>query len=493
MTAPTVRSSGYARDALLAAASRMAPLGVQLASTPFLLAHLSPGAFAAWTLTMTTINLFLSADLGVVGIMQRYHGIAIGRGDAALGGRITATVLTVLGALLVVLAVAGPWISDAIMHVVNLPAGAADEAGLLFRHAGALAALQLTALALSSYLAAHSRFLAVAAGSLVARAVLAGCIVVAVVTGAGLRGLLLAAYADAVVAVLITAVLCRKHLVREVRGFARAAELSELWAYSWRNQASAFGFIAQRELDVLMAAILLPTAAIVSVSAVAPLAGAVSLAPAVLLTPLFTRLSVRAGESMPAAAAEAEVAERAWWSLLLPFGALVVAILPFAAAAWLGPDVSGVVPLTALLSAGFVLSLAGSVRAMAARAVGSPGVETRAYVVLVLVKVVVGSALALAFGVYGLAAATILAAASFLISLAHAVRKSQIIGRTPLPPFRLTISTALLALVCGSAAAFVHQVIDGRIAQLALMVVIAMAGAAGALLAHRSSEQPREP
>lgn len=492
MTAPTVRSSGYARDALLAAASRMAPLGVQLASAPFLLSHLSPGGFAAWTLTMTTINLFLSADLGVVGIMQRYHGIAIGRGDSALGGRVTATVLTVLGALLVVLAVAGPWISDAILHVVDLPAESADDAGLLFRHAGALAALQLTALALSSYLAAHSRFLAVAAASIIARAVLAGGIVVAVVSGTGLRGLLLAAYADAVVAVLVTAFLCRKHLVREVRGLARAAELSELWAYSWRNQASAFGFIAQRELDVLMAGILLPTAAWVSVSAVAPLAAAASLAPAVLLTPLFTRLSVRAGESLPAAAAEAEAAERAWRSLLLPFGALVVVILPFAAAAWLGPAVDDVVPLTALLSAGFVLSLAGLVRAMAARAVGSPGLETRAYAVLVTVKVVVGTALVLLFGVYGLAAATIVAGASFLVSITRATRKRQIMGRTPPPSARLTAGTALLALACGSAAAAVHNLVDGRLAQLVLLVVIAVAGALGAFLLYRSSVQPRE-
>lgn len=493
MTAPTVSSSGYARDALLAAASRMAPLGVQLASTPFLLANLSPGAFAAWTLTMTTINLFLSADLGVVGIMQRYHGIALGRGDSALGGRITATVLAVLGTILVVLAIAGPWISDAILHVVNLPAGAADEAGLLFRHAGVLAALQLTALALSSYLAAHSRFLAVAASSLIARTVLAGCIVLAVVTETGLRGLLLAAYADAVVALVITAFLCRKHLVGEVRGLARSTELSELWAYSWRNQASAFGFIAQRELDVLMAAVLLPTAALVSVSAVAPLAAAVSLAPAVLLTPLFTRLSVRAGESLPAAAAEAGSAERSWWSLLLPFGALVVVILPFASAAWLGPEVEDVVPLTALLSAGFVLSLAGSVRGMAARAVGSPGLETRAYVVLVAAKIIVGTVLTLVFGVYGLAAATLIAAASFVISLTHATRKRQIIGRTPLPPARLAIGTALLALLCGTAAATVHQMIDGRLAQLSLLVVVALVGALGAFWVYRSSEQPHEP
>ncbi|NEC93205.1 hypothetical protein, partial [Streptomyces sp. SID12501] len=143
--------------------------------------------------------------------------------------------------------------------------------------------------------AAHSRFIAVAVQSLAARAVLAGGIAWALLTDQGLPGLLLASFADAGVAVLLGVVLCRQHLLREARRPTDRAQTRELWAYSWRNQLSALGFVAQRELDVVIAGVMLSTAALASVSAAAPLVAAACLAPTVLLTPVFTSLSVQAG------------------------------------------------------------------------------------------------------------------------------------------------------------------------------------------------------
>lgn len=471
-----VPASSYRRDALLVAAARMAPLGVQLLATPLVLARLGDGAYAAWALMMTTINLLLTADLGVVGIMQRYHGVARGRADTALGGRITASVLLVLGALLVLVTAAGPWISRGVLAVIVVPPAVRDDAALLFRHAGTLAVLQLVALALSSYLAAHSRFVAVAVQSLAARAVLAAGLVLALTTGRGLPGLLLASFADAAVAVVLGVVLCRRHLLREVRRPTDRAQTRELWAYSWRNQLSALGFVAQRELDVVLAGILLTTAALASVSAAAPLTAAACLAPTVLLTPVFTSLSVQAGRDPAGLAAAGADAERGWLRLVLPFGALALGVLPFAAAEWLGPQVEGIAPLTAVLAAGFLVSLAGNARAVVVRAAGRPGVETRSFVVYAAVKVVAGVALALTGGMLGLAASGVLAAVAALAVLLRGSRGMVAPGAWP--GARAVAGAVALAAGTGTASWVVSRVLDGRWTTLACLVAVGLVGAA---------------
>jgi len=467
----------YRRDAALVAISRMAPLGVQLMATPIVLANVGRDSFTAWALMMTTINLMLTADLGVVGIMQRYHGVARGRGDRELAGRITASVLVVLVGLLVLVTLAGPWIAQFVLAVADFPPSVQDDAYLLFRHAGTLAVLQLLALALSSYLAAHSRFLAVAGLSVGARTVLAIGIAVALSGGHGLPGLLLASYADAATAVLLGVFLCRAHLFTEVRRLTHRAEVADLWAYAWRNQASAFGFVAQQQLDFLMATVLLGSTVAATMGAVVPLTSAVCLAPAVLLTPLFTQLSVQAGADpagLPMAAARAE---HSWFRIILPFGALVLGLLPFAASPWFGPKVGDVRVLSAVLALGFLLSLTNSVLAILVRAAGRPGLESRAYLVYAAVKIVVGTVLALTTGLVGLAAAGLVAAAAMVTVLRLSTRDVRSHAMVVHPPVRFFAMAAALLACCAGGSWAVTSLVDGRIATLALLAVVGAVGA----------------
>lgn len=486
-------AGSYRRDAALVAISRMAPLGVQLLATPFVLASVGRPAFTAWALMMTTINLMLTADLGVVGIMQRYHGVARGRGDRELAGRITASVLVVLVGLLALVTLAGPWIARFVLAVTDFPPAVRDDAYLLFRHAGTLAVLQLLALALSSYLAAHSRFLAVAGLSVGARIVLAVGIVTALAGGHGLPGLLLASYADAGTAVLLGVFLCRSHLFTEVRRLTHRAEVADLWAYAWRNQASAFGFVAQQQLDFLMATVLLGSTVAATMGAVVPLTSAVCLAPAVLLTPLFTQLSVQAGADpagLPEAAARAE---HSWFRLILPFGALVLGLLPFATSPWFGSKVGDVRVLTAVLALGFLLTLTNSVLAILVRAAGRPGLESRAYLVYAVVKIAVGTALALTTGLIGLAAAGLVAGAAMVVVLRRSTRDLRSTAPVVRPPVWVFAAAAALLLGCASASWTVVTLVDGRVATLALLAVVGAAGAAvvAATALRRQSTAPR--
>jgi O-antigen/teichoic acid export membrane protein len=473
-------NSGYARDASLAAVARIAPLAVQLVATPFVIASAGVGAYAVWALLTTTISLMLTADLGVVGIMQRYHSIARGRGDAAMGGRVTATVLATLLVILALVTLLGPWIADGVLSVIQVAPDVRDDAWEVFRYAGTLSVLQLIGLALSSYLAAHSRFGAVAVASLGARFVSVIALVVVLSQGAGLPGLVIAAYLDAGVAIILGIIFCWRHLVREVRGFVRMDELKELWSYSWRNQASAVGFVAQRESDVIMAAVLLPAALQATVAASAQLAATLAFAPTVLLVPLFTRLSNLAGTSPSAAVAESQRAETTWFTLALPFSAIALAVGPFFASAWLGPKLPDVTGIMAILSLGFLLVLANSVRAVLVRSIGKPGIETISFGALLLVKLAVGIPATIYFGIYGLAVSTVFASLAGVAVMWVVSRRSVadlVAGTVKLR----TVAASVAALAIGLAASLVLvATIPDRWLQLLALALLAAALSLGA-------------
>ena len=477
---PPASNSGYARDASLAAVARIAPLAVQLVATPFVIASAGVGAYAVWALLTTTISLMLTADLGVVGIMQRYHSIARGRGDAAMGGRVTATVLATLLVILALVTLLGPWIADGVLSVIQVAPDVRDDAWEVFRNAGTLSVLQLIGLALSSYLAAHSRFGAVAVASLGARFVSVIALVVVLSQGAGLPGLVIAAYLDAGVAIILGIIFCWRHLVREVRGFVRKDELKELWSYSWRNQASAVGFVAQRESDVIMAAVLLPAALQATVAASAQLAATLAFAPTVLLVPLFTRLSNLAGTSPSAAVAESQRAETTWFTLALPFSAIALAVGPFFASAWLGPKLPDVTGIMAILSLGFLLVLANSVRAVLVRSIGKPGIETISFGALLLVKLAVGIPATIYFGIYGLAVSTVFASLAGVAVMWVVSRRSVadlVAGTVKLR----TVAASVAALAIGLAASLVLvAAIPDRWLQLLALALLAAALSLGA-------------
>ena len=465
----------YAGNAGLAAIGRIAPLAVQLIATPFIIAAFGVDSYAVWAILATTISLMLTADLGVVGIMQRYHSVARANEDVRQGGRITATVLLLLFALLVLLTLLGPWIADFLVAVINIGPGLSDSAWFVFRYAGTLAVMQLIALALTAYLAAHNRFLASAVSSLAARTLFVIAIVVVISGNYGLEGLVIASFIDGIAAIVIAGAMCWKHLVFEVRGLVKKSELKELWSYSWRNQASALGFVAQRESDVLMAAIMLPAAFQATVAASAQLAAAAAFAPTIALIPLFTNLSELSATSTKKANNAAQVAEKHWFTLVIPFSALVLAIGPFATAAWLGPELPDLLPTMALLTAGFLVMLANSVRAVYVRAIGKPGIESSSYLWLFLSKLALGIPATLIWGIYGLAASTLISSMVSVFVMWRLTSRGETKVNTP-QLMRSTMAFSFLFLAIGLIGSnAIWVLIDSRVLQLLSFVLFGIA------------------
>jgi O-antigen/teichoic acid export membrane protein len=482
----------YAKFAVLAAAARIAPLAVQLIATPFVLSTEGVGVYAVWALLMTTIGLMLTADLGVVSIMQRYHGIARGEKNPAYGGRITATVLIALLSVLAIVSLAGPLIADGVLAIVQVAPGLHEQAWIVFRNAGTLAVLQLVGLAFSAYLAAHNMFIKVAVASIGARSVLVAGIVVALSMHLGLVGLLIAAYADAIAAIVLGAVFARKHLLNEVRGPVNRRELKDLWGYAWKNQVSALGYVAQRESDVVIAALLLPAALQATVAATAQLAAAAAFAPTVALVPLFTSLSVRAANDVPGALREATNAEANWARIIWPFCGLMLGLGPFLAAAWLGPELLDVAPVMLLLSVGFLLVLLNGVRSQLVRALGYPGIESQSFLWLIAVKVTVGIPATLLLGIYGLAISTVIAAAVGVVVLRLKLHRR-------IPGFKvkqvgqadrlLAVATLVLS---GTVSALVHVGLPDRWIQFGALLVWATLCSLGTLLVVRHKSNRSE-
>lgn len=451
MSSESSSASRYAKHASLAAIARIAPLAVQLVATPFIIASLGVDAFAIWAILSTTIGLMLTADLGVVGLMQRYHSVARANQDSRLAGRITATVLLFLLTLLAIVTLLGPWIADALVKVINVGPGLTESAWLVFRFAGTLSVMQLIALAMTAYLSAHNRFLEAAVASLIARGTFVIALTIVVVRNIGLEGLVVASFIDGTVAILVTGGICWRHLALEMRGFVNKHELAQLWAYSWRNQLSALGFVVQRESDVVMAAIMLPAAFQATIASTAQLAAAIAFAPTILLVPLFTSLSALSTSSPAQASVKAHAAESTWFRLLLPFTATALAVAPFAAVAWLGPELPALLPIMAIITAGFLIALANSVRAIYIRALGKPGIESASYFWLLVTKLAIGIPATLIWGIYGLALSTVIASVMSVIVLWKLTSKSEI-SFPDLHIKKLTIIYAITIFLVGLAA-----------------------------------------
>lgn len=480
------QSRSYASNAGLAAIGRIAPLAVQLIATPFIIAAFGVDSYAVWAILATTISLMLTADLGVVGIMQRYHSVARANEDVRQGGRITATVLLFLLVLLVVLTLIGPWIADFLVSIIKIGPGLTDSAWFVFRYSGTLAVMQLIALALTAYLAAHNRFLASAVSSIAARSLFVVALVIVLSGDYGLKGLVVASFVDGIAAIVIAGAMCWKHLAFEVRGQVNKSELKELWAYSWRNQASALGFVAQRESDVLMAAIMLPAAFQATIAATAQLAAAAAFAPTIALIPLFTNLSALSATSIEKVKAATQSAEKNWFALVLPFSALVMSIGPFATVAWLGPQLPDLLPTMALLSAGFLIVLANSVRAVYVRAIGKPGIESTSYFWLFLSKLAVGIPATLIWGIYGLAASTVISSFISVFVMWRLTSRNEIRIK-PTPLNRSTVTISFIALFTGLiAAAAIWLVIDIRPLQLVLYGLLGLLLTGGIFIFYRS-------
>lgn len=478
----------YAGNAGLAAIGRIAPLAVQLIATPFIIAAFGVDSYAVWAILATTISLMLTADLGVVGIMQRYHSVARANEDVRQGGRITATVLLFLFVLLILLTLLGPWIADFLVAIVQIAPGLTDSAWLVFRYAGTLAVMQLIALALTAYLAAHYRFLASAVSSLSARTLFVIALVIVISGNYGLEGLVFACFVDGIAAIVIAGAMCWKHLVFEVRGLVKKSELKELWSYSWRNQASALGFVAQRESDVLMAAIMLPASFQATIAASAQLAAAAAFAPTIALIPLFTTLSGQSARSTIDAKTSAEHAEVNWFRLILPLSAIVLSIGPFATVAWLGPKLPDLLPVMALLLAGFLIVLANSVRAVLVRAIGKPGIETSSYLWLLLTKISIGVPATLIFGIYGLAASTVLASVVGVIVMWRLTLKRAASMIPPaIKPKTVFVTVGALA-TCFALSLLIFGSVENRIIQLSLYVATGFVALLSALWVNQRSK-----
>lgn len=475
----------FAVDATLVAASRTAPVLVPLIFTPLVVGSFGVGLYAVWAILMTLIGILQNADLGFTAVMQRYHSRYLGGDDAEAGYRLTTTVLLAVVAVAVVVGLAGTLLAEPLVAMLDLPPDVRADAVRLLSPVGVFAGMQLIALALGGYLGGHARFLAAALSSLGARAGLAVILWLTLSFSWGVAGLIAASAVDAALAVVLAAGVSWRHLSRCFRGVMRGQELRELWSFGWRSQVSTLGFLAQRESDVLLATVLLPVAAVGSIAAAAQSSIAVALFPTILLMPLVTRIAYGSIAGLEDGVRIAIAANREWARLYPLYAGVMLGALGPAVAAWLGGALPDSPVLAVLIAAGMMCFLPGSVVIVTARSLGMPGIETSAYLALVLVKVALGVAGALLLGAVGLALSTFAASIAADIVVALRVRRA-------FPSLGLAFpstSTVALAVVAAAVAGFGSAVaawwVPAGIVRLLVIAVIAGAALVAAVALSR--------
>lgn len=330
MTAP-VRGLGrrLARDARLAVTGRLAAVLAWLFLTPPILAALGPAGFAAWALFFALTGYFAALDLGIVQGTLRHVAAERARGDhAAAGAHATLGLLgfTLLGVL---------W--GALALLLRAPAAQAlrlDEAAMI----GAGAVLPVAAVVFVAAGCANvgmvtlqgcGRFDLANRVSLLVTALQAGGCLLALRTGAGLPGLMVAVGSGWAVGALAAALVLRF----AVPGFrwgglaAARARLREALDFGLPMQLASALAALHAQLDKFLLPSLVALQAVTPYELGARVPGSLQAFPQMLLLAL-----------MPAAASLHATGDRARLRELHDRGQrYLLAVIVLIAAALLGP------------------------------------------------------------------------------------------------------------------------------------------------------------
>lgn len=390
--------------------AQVAPMIVTLAITPFLLDRLGLDRFGVWALALVVMGTLTALDGGISASLARYFAIYAARDDRVETGRLLVGALVfsvVFGGVLTALA----WpVAPTAVELLDIPAGLDDEAVFVLRCLPALAALGLAADSTTALLQGNGRFRALAISMFGSSGVFAVAVIVLVQPGASLRPLMVATALRYLVLLLVGLFSAAPHVVVRRPLLPSLETTRDLGRFASRMQLSALTGFVNSELDVLVIAAVLPVRYVGLYAIGLQAASAARSLPLYVFAPVLTRLAATfRRDGRTAAVAEFERFERTWFPTVLAYGIVAVSAIGFAVPIWLGDryELSGAV--AALLLFGFIVHVAlTGMRTCYVRAIGEPGLEARYSFVWMVGNALLTVPLALAFGVLGVVASTVI-------------------------------------------------------------------------------------
>lgn len=375
-----------ARGGLWSLSAQVAPAVVMLVLTPAIIDTIGIRGFGVYALALG-ITLLLSAfDGGISTSAQRFFAVLQGGGDAAGATRLLKTLLLVVTAAALVVTTVMWVVAGPLATALNIPRALEDDAVLLFTLQGPLLGLLLVQQVFRALLAAHHRFRLISMAVTAGAAVYAVTALLALETGAGLRGLALALLLQQTVVALGFGLAAVRQTVRG-RGLTTRQELRTFFGHAWRVQVAGVAYFVNTQADTLIIGAVLPVSNVGLYSAGASFASQLRNIPLNALLPVQSVLGTALGTSgQSAAVAEFVRLQRLWVRTLSGYVAVACASAWFGVTAWLGQDLSLAGVIATVLLVGYGVNLLTGVLSIFVAVLGAPELLARYGVASMLVN-----------------------------------------------------------------------------------------------------------
>jgi O-antigen/teichoic acid export membrane protein len=410
---------------LLSGLAVAVPQFVTFLTTPHLLTALGPSGFGIWVLLQTTVLIAVTSDFGLSSSLARFLAVQRGRHDDAASTRLLVTALlfvaTVAGVLDLAIALAGPHVLN---HLGLAPAIRASVHGVIGPLCLVIPAAMLSGVAIAAAVA-ENRFQLVAGVVTISGAAYLVLVLTTVGTIGDLPRLTLESGGQATTVATVLTIAALRHTKRSWVNLLRAEERRELWRYARRLQLVSLAVLINTELDAVVIAVLLPLRDVGVFGIGAAAAAGVRALPLYAIPPIRTTLANTFGRiGRAGTVTEFILRHRQWLALTVPYGLITAVSTPYCVMAWLGRGYGNAGLVATILVVGFGVNVSAAVASTLVQALGIAELESRYSVLSVIVNLALTVPLAIAFGLYGVVAATAIGAAGSTFYFYGLVRAS---------------------------------------------------------------------
>lgn len=389
--------------------SQVVFVAVNLGLTPFLLHHLGLTRYGLWALLNIYLGVLLNLDGGLGSSATRFFAVRVGADDRRGCSRLLATFWLLAVAFVVPIAIAVALLAPTIAAYLHGASGLRSTAVELIRLFMPVVLISALEGALASLIGAHHRWGFLSAVTTASQLLYAGLAVVLVLGGHGVVGLVYASLAQQTLALVCSVVGARGMFRWRELVPLPWAEIRALLAYSSRVQVSLMASLVNFQLDAVVVSAFLPLRDVALYAIGGNFYLQLRALPRNALPPIVVTLSRIFGrDGLPATVEEFTRLQRTWVRTIASYCAVGAIAGYVAIPHWLGPkeQVSGAV--AAILLGGAAFALLSEVMMSFTNAANYPGLESRYGVMSMVVNVAFTVALAIPWGVYGVAVGTAL-------------------------------------------------------------------------------------
>ena len=421
--APRGAGATVLRGSTWLTAAQLAPLVVNIALTPVVIAGLGVDRYGLFIFVNIVASVLATFDGGLGVAAQRYFALYAGAGDRDSTTRLLRTLTLLASGASLVLFGALFFLVPPALALFRIPDALLPEGVFLLRTLVVLVGIATLRNVYAALINAEQRFALTSLTLLVGYAVYTTGVLVTVANGWGLRAIAVTFVLQQLVTTLLIVPAALRLTVR-ARGLVPRAELVGFLQYGLRAMWTSLMNLFSLQTDVLVVGAVFPVRQVGVYSSGANFALQVRNVPGNALAPLQAALGRVVGERGPAAAlGQYERLQRLWVVGTTGWGVVALAASSFGVTAWLGPAFATSGTIAAILLAGYLPVLWAGALMMWTQVLGHPGLAARCATIAAVLNVGLTLALVVPFGLVGIVVATASTQVLSALLLLHLARR----------------------------------------------------------------------